>query len=77
MSQDAKPVFTFRDVLEMLTSTPVKSQTHVELSDEEAFLIQMMIDDVWLWFDRVYGEQALRYRPSKSTESENPPDACR
>lgn len=33
------------------------------LSDETAFVIQLILDDLWLWFNTVYGEQARRYRP--------------
>ena len=33
------------------------------LSDETAFVIQSILDDLWLWFNTVYGEQARRYRP--------------
>jgi hypothetical protein len=77
MSRDAKPLLTFREALELLTLTPIRQQTHVELSDEEAFLIQIMLDDVWLWFDRVYGEQARRYRPPRSAEPDDPSDAPR
>ena len=77
MSRDAVTVFTFREALELLASTPLKQQTHVDLSDEEAFLIQIVLDDVWLWFDRVYGEQVRRYRPSRSTEPDDPLNASR
>jgi hypothetical protein len=33
------------------------------LSDEAAFVIQLILDDLWLWFNTVYGEQARSYRP--------------
>ncbi|WP_080494002.1 hypothetical protein [Burkholderia ubonensis] len=35
------------------------------LSDEAAFVIQLILDDLWLWlwFNTVYGEQSRRYRP--------------
>lgn len=34
-----------------------------QLSDEAAFVIQLILDDLWLWFNTTYGEQARRYRP--------------
>ncbi len=33
------------------------------ISDEAAFVIQLIVDDIWLWFNTNYGEQARRYRP--------------
>lgn len=38
------------------------------LSDEAAFVIQLILDDLWLWFNTVYGEQARRYRPPDPPE---------
>ncbi|OJA93565.1 hypothetical protein [Burkholderia ubonensis] len=38
------------------------------LSDETAFVIQLILDDLWLWFNTVYGEQARRYRPPDPPE---------
>lgn len=33
------------------------------IPDEAAFVIQLIVDDIWLWFDTNYGEQGRRYRP--------------
>lgn len=48
------------------------------LSDEAAFMIMNILDDLWLWFNTVYGEQARSYRPSQDIDSDDdlpdPPD---
>ncbi|KVD71661.1 hypothetical protein WI88_29375 [Burkholderia ubonensis] len=46
------------------------------LSDEAAFVIQFILDDLWLWlwFNTVYGEQARRYAPKEVPLGERPPD---
>lgn len=36
------------------------------LSDETAFMIMSILDDLWLWFDTVYGDQARSYRPPQN-----------
>ncbi|KVU44460.1 hypothetical protein WK66_17430 [Burkholderia ubonensis] len=38
------------------------------LSGEAAFVIQLILDDLWLWFNTAYGEQAHRYRPPDPPE---------
>jgi hypothetical protein len=43
------------------------------LSDETAFMIMTMLDDLWLWFDTVYGEQARRYRPPPDVDIDDDP----
>ncbi|MFL9998875.1 hypothetical protein PQR34_46840 [Paraburkholderia sediminicola] len=45
------------------------------LSDETAFMIMGILDDLWLWFDSVYGEQARSYRPPETVDpDDDPPD---
>ncbi|KWA69242.1 hypothetical protein WL29_09390 [Burkholderia ubonensis] len=44
------------------------------LSDETAFVIQLILDDLWLWFNTIYGEQARRYAPKEVPLGERPPD---
>ncbi|WP_224082978.1 MULTISPECIES: hypothetical protein [Cupriavidus] len=44
------------------------------LSDEAAFFIQLILDDIWLWFNTVYGEQARRYRPPPDLDPDDDPD---
>ncbi|SAK86351.1 hypothetical protein AWB75_05875 [Caballeronia catudaia] len=34
-----------------------------ELTDEAAYLIRLMLADLYHWFDWEYGKQARRYRP--------------
>ncbi|MCG5076628.1 hypothetical protein [Paraburkholderia tagetis] len=34
-----------------------------ELTDEAAWLIRLMLADLYQWFDWEYGTQARRYRP--------------
>jgi hypothetical protein len=43
----------------------------VELSDETAYMIMSILDDLWLWFNTVYGEQARLYRPPPPTDPDN------
>jgi hypothetical protein len=43
------------------------------LSDEAAFFIQLILDDIWLWFNTVYGEQARRYRPPPDLDPDDDP----
>jgi hypothetical protein len=46
------------------------------LSDETAFMIMTMLDDLWLWFDTVYGDQARSYRPPGDVGiDDDPPDS--
>jgi hypothetical protein len=45
-----------------------------ELSDEAAFMIQIMLDDIYLWFHTVYGEQVRRYRPPGHGVPDDPLD---
>ncbi|MBK3844573.1 hypothetical protein G3A42_42930 [Paraburkholderia aspalathi] len=47
----------------MFAFTRTAGLAEIELSDETAFMIMSMLDDLWLWFDTVYGDQARRYRP--------------
>ncbi|WP_157658488.1 hypothetical protein [Burkholderia ubonensis] len=44
------------------------------LSDEAAFVIQLILDDLWLWFNTAYGEQARRYAPKEVPLGERLPD---
>jgi hypothetical protein len=44
------------------------------LSDEAAFVIQLILDDLWLWFNTVYGEQARSYAPKEVPLGDRPPD---
>ncbi|WP_175964325.1 hypothetical protein [Burkholderia pyrrocinia] len=44
------------------------------LSDETAFVIQCILDDLWLWFNTTYGEQARRYVPKDVPAADHPPD---
>ncbi len=47
----------------------------IELTDETAFMIMSILDDLWLWFDTVYGDQARRYRPPEDVDTGgDPPD---
>jgi hypothetical protein len=41
------------------------------LSDEAAFVIQLILDDLWLWFNTVYGEQARNFRPPDPHEPDD------
>ena len=43
------------------------------LSDETAYVIQLILDDLWLWFNTVYGEQARRYAPKEVHLGDHPP----
>jgi len=38
------------------------------LSDEAAYVIQLILDDLWLWFNNAYGEQARSYKPPPEPE---------
>ncbi|RQR49664.1 hypothetical protein DIE19_31350 [Burkholderia sp. Bp9126] len=44
------------------------------LSDETAFVIQCILDDLWLWFNTTYGEQPRRYDPKAVHLVDRPPD---
>jgi hypothetical protein len=47
----------------------------IELTDETAFMIMSILDDLWLWFDTVYGDQARRHRPPEDLDTGgDPPD---
>ena len=46
----------------------------IKLSDESALMIMSMLDDLWLWFDTVYGEQARRYAPKEVPLGDRPPE---
>jgi hypothetical protein len=41
------------------------------LSDETAFMIMGILDDLWLWFNTVYGEQARCYRPPETGDPDD------
>ena len=45
----------------------------IELTDETAFMIMSILDDLWLWFDTVYGDQARRYRPPEEVDTGGDP----
>jgi hypothetical protein len=72
MSRSDNSELALRGIIALLSATPAKARNHVDLSDEEAFLIQTILDDTYLWFDRVYGEQVRRYRPSLSNAPDDP-----
>lgn len=38
------------------------------LSDEAAYVIQLILDDLWLWFNTAYGDQARSYKPPPEPE---------
>jgi hypothetical protein len=46
----------------------------IELTDETAFMIMSILDDLWLWFDTVYGDQARRYAPKEVPLGDRPPE---
>lgn len=50
-------------IMYMLTRSIGTGAADPPLSDETAFVIQLILDDLWLWFNTIYGEQARRYRP--------------
>ncbi|NPT62594.1 hypothetical protein GNZ13_51010 [Paraburkholderia sp. 5N] len=43
------------------------------LSDETAFMIMGILDDLWLWFNTVYAEQARSYRPPEDLGADDDP----
>lgn len=59
----------------MFAFTRSAGLAEIELSDETAFMIMSMLDDLWLWFNTVYGDQARRYRAPGSVDTGGcPPD---
>ncbi|KVD63986.1 hypothetical protein [Burkholderia ubonensis] len=46
----------------------------IALTDETAFMIMSILDDLWLWFDTVYGDQAHRYAPEEVPLGDRPPE---
>ena len=45
-----------------------------ELTDEAAWLIRLMLADLYHWFDWEYGTQARRYAPKEVPLGDRPPD---
>lgn len=77
MTRNAPPAMTPATIREtiMFAFTRNAGVAEIELTDETAFMIMSILDDLWLWFDTVYGEQARRYRPPEDRETGgDPPD---
>ncbi|KVD80836.1 hypothetical protein [Burkholderia ubonensis] len=69
------PHATIREsIMYMFTRSAGAGADDPALSDEAAFVIQLILDDLWLWFNTVYGEQARRYAPKEVPLGERPPD---
>ena len=76
MSAAVRPVMTPASIREAITYifTRSGSLADPELSDETAFMIMSILDDLWLWFDTVYGEQARRYAPKEVPLGDRTPE---
>ncbi len=48
--------------------------TAPELSDEAAFMIQAMLEDIYLWFNAVYGHQVRHCYAPRPGEPDEPSD---
>jgi len=73
MSAAVRPAMTPTSVRETIMHIFTRSAglNEIELSDETAYMIMSILDDLWLWFNTVYGEQARRYRPPPLTDPDN------
>jgi hypothetical protein len=73
MSAAVRPAKTAASIREtiMYAFTRSAGQAEIELSDETAFMIMSILDDLWLWFDTVYGDQARRYRPPPAVDPDD------
>jgi hypothetical protein len=77
MTRNAPPAMTPATIREtiMFAFTRNAGVAEIELTDETAFMIMSILDDLWLWFDTVYGDQARRYRPPEDADTGgDPPD---
>ncbi|HEX8895294.1 MAG TPA: hypothetical protein VF783_18350 [Terriglobales bacterium] len=77
MTHSSPPAMTPATIREtiMFAFTRSAGFAEIELTDETAFMIMSMLDDLWLWFNTVYGDQARRHHPPEDGEtSGNPPD---
>jgi hypothetical protein len=77
MSAAVQPAMTPTSIREtiMYAFTRNAGLAEIELSDETAFMIMSMLDDLWLRFDTVYGDQARRYRPPDDVDpGDDPPN---
>ncbi|SAL06881.1 hypothetical protein AWB78_08299 [Caballeronia calidae] len=77
MTRNVSPAMNPASIREtiMFAFTRSAGVAEIELSDESAFMIMSILDDLWLWFNTVYGEQARRYRPPEDVTGDKPPDA--
>lgn len=77
MSAAIPPAMTPASIRETIMYAFTRSAGLAEtvLSDETAFMIMSILDDLWLWFDTVYGDQARSYRPPETADpDDDPPD---
>lgn len=77
MTRNAPPAMTPATIREtiMFAFTRNAGVAEIELTDETAFMIMSILDDLWLWFDTVYGDQARCYRPPEDVDTGgDPPD---
>ena len=76
MTRNALPAMTPATIREtiMFAFTRNAGVAEIEFTDETAFIIMGILDDLWLWFVTVYGEQARRYRPPEDVDTGDPPD---
>jgi hypothetical protein len=76
MTRNAPPAMRPASIREIIMFAFARNAgvAEIELSDETAFMIMSMLDDLWLWFDTVYGDQARRYAPKEVPLGDRPPD---
>ena len=77
MTRNAPPAMRPASIREIIMFAFARNAgvAEIELSDETAFMIMSMLDDLWLWFDTVYGDQARRYRPPDDVDTDGDPPA--